>query len=131
MPEWREQPTSVMIRTLIGNTAAIMRRNHGFFRALFQRSLAGAGADYWPRMRAGTQKQGELLAEFLDARDEGGREGLAQDCIFALRAVDGAIVHRLLNDGPSLDDEAVIDSLSRMALTFLDIPDLGKPAKHR
>ena len=131
MPEWQEQPTSAMIRTLIGNTANIMRRNHGFFRALFQRSLAGAGADYWPRMRAGTQRQGELLAQFLTGRGEGGREGLTQDCIFVLRAVDGAIVHRLLNDGPSLDDEVVIDSLSRMALAFLGIPDQGQPAKRK
>jgi len=130
MPEWREQPTSAMIRTLIGNTANIMRRNHGFFRALFQRSLAGAGADYWPRMRAGTQRQGELLAEFLAARDEGGRPNLPQDCFFVLRAVDGAIVHRLLNDGPSLDDEAVIDSLARMALAFLGLSDHG-PAKRK
>jgi AcrR family transcriptional regulator len=131
MPEWQDQPTSAMVRTLIGNTANIMRRNHGFFRALFQRSLAGAGADYWPRMRAGTQRQGELLAEFLTARSEGVRDGLVQDCIFVLRATDGAIVHRLLNDGPSLDDEAVIDSLSRMALNFLNIPDHGKSAKRK
>jgi hypothetical protein len=131
MPEWQQQPTSAMIRTLIGNTASIMRRNHGFFRALFQRSLAGAGADYWPRMRAGTQRQGELLAEFLAARDEGGRERLTQDCIFVLRAVDGAIVNRLLNDGPGMDEQVVIDSLSRMALAFLSIPDHGTPAKQR
>ncbi len=120
-----------MIRTLIGNTAHIMRRNHGFFRALFQRSLAGAGADYWPRMRAGTQRQGELLAQFLTARSEGERENLVQDCIFVLRAVDGAIVHRLLNDTPPLDDDVVIDALSRMALGFLGLPDHGKPVKRK
>src|ERR1700749_4789439 len=45
LPEWRDQPTSAVVRTLIENTALIMKRNHGFFRALFQRSLAGAGAD--------------------------------------------------------------------------------------
>jgi len=131
MPEWQDQPTSTMIRTLIANTAAIMRRNHGFFRALFQRSLAGAGADYLPRMRAGTQRQGELLAAFLTARGETGRERLTQDCIFVLRSVDGAIVNRLLNDGPGMDEQVVIDSLSRMALAFLDIPDRGKPAKQK
>lgn len=131
MPEWQDQPTSAMIRTLIANTAAIMRRNHGFFRALFQRSLAGAGADYWPRMRAGTQRQGELLAEFLTTRGESRREGLTKDCIFVLRSVDGAIVNRLLNDGPGMDEQVVIDSLSRMALAFLDIPDHGKPAKQK
>jgi hypothetical protein len=35
-------------------------------------------------------------------------------------------VHRLLNDGsPYLDDEAAIDSLSRMTLAFLGIEDHG------
>ena len=129
MPEWREEPTAAMVRTLIANTAAIMRRNHGFFRALFQRSLAGAGADYWPRMRAGTQRQGELLARHLEARGEGRGEHLARDCIFVLRAVDGALVHRLLNDGPPMDEEILIDSLSRMALAFLGIADDDRLAK--
>jgi AcrR family transcriptional regulator len=132
LPEWREQPTSAMLRTLIENTAHIMRRNQGFFRALFQRSLAGAGADYWPRMRAGTQRQGERLAEFMLARGEGvGRENLTQDCIFVLRSVDGAIIHRLLNDGPYLDEAVVIDSLARMALAFLSLPDHGRPQRHK
>src|ERR1700753_2497148 len=93
--QWQAQPTAAMLRTLISNTALIMKRNHGFFRALFQRSLAGAGADYWPRMRAGTQRQGEMLAEFMRARGEGrGRADLTLDCIFILRSVDGALVHR-------------------------------------
>jgi len=132
LPEWQDQPTSAVVRTLIENTALIMKRNHGFFRALFQRSLAGAGADYWPRMRAGTQRQGELLAEFMRARGEGAdRENLAQDCIFVLRSVDGAIVNRLLNDGPYADESYVIESLSRMALAFLDLPDNGKPQRRK
>jgi AcrR family transcriptional regulator len=126
MPHWHDEPTSAMLRTLIANTAQIMKRNHGFFRALFQRTLAGTGADYWPRMRAGTQRQGELLAAFMTARGEGeGREDLVRDCIFVLRSVDGAIVHRLLNDGLYPDDEIVIDSLSRMAVAFLGIEDHG------
>ena len=130
MPEWQEQPTSAMIRTLIGNTALIMRRNHGFFRALFQRSLAGVGADYWPRMRAGTQRQGELLAAFLTSRGEGqGRDDLVKECVFVLRSVDGSLVHRLLNDGPSPDEDGAVDSLSRMALAFLGLTDHGPVAK--
>lgn len=129
MEDWEDQPASAVIRTLIENTAHIMKRNQGFFRALFQRSLAGAGADYWPRMRAGTGRQGELLAQFLIARGEDkGRENLAVDCTFILRSVDGAIVHRLLNDGPYIDEEFVIESLSRMALAFLEVEDHGKPA---
>ena len=123
--QWQEQPTAAMLRTLISNTALIMKRNHGFFRALFQRSLAGAGADYWPRMRAGTQRQGELLAAFMTARGEGqGRADLTLDCIFILRSVDGALVHRIVADGPIyMDDETAIDSLSRMAVAFLGLED--------
>jgi AcrR family transcriptional regulator len=124
MPLWQEEPTAVMVRTLIESTAAIMRRNQGFFRALFQRSLAGAASDSWPRMRAGTQRQGELLADFLRARGEGTHENLTEACIFALRSVDGVLVHRLLNDLPAGDDAFALDSLSRMALAFLGIPDL-------
>ena len=131
MEDWREQPTSVVVRTLIENTAHIMKRNHGFFRALFQRSLAGAGADYWPQMRAGTQRQGELLAKFLSARGEGTHENLEAACIFALRSVDGVLVHRLLNDGPYADEVFVLDSLSRMALSFLGIVDHGGPASQK
>ena len=124
MPEWREQPTAAMLRTLIENTAHIMKRNQGFFRALFQRSLAGAGADYWPSMRAGTGRQGVLLAQFLGARGEGAAHAdLALACTFILRSVDGAIVHRILNDGPFADEEFVIDSLTHMALAFLGVPN--------
>jgi AcrR family transcriptional regulator len=132
LPEWQGQPTSAVVRTLIENTALIMKRNHGFFRALFQRSLAGAGADYWPRMRAGTQRQGELLAELMRTRGEGAdRADLAQDCTFILRSVDGAIVHRLLNDGPYMDEAMVIENLSQMALAYLGLPDHGKPQKRK
>ena len=130
MPEWQEQPTAVMVRTLIENTAHIMKRNQGFFRALFQRSLAGAGADYWPSMRAGTGRQGVLLAEFLAARGEGCHENLPEACTFALRSVDGALVHRLLNDGPYADEAFVLDSLARMALSYLGVED-RTPAKRK
>lgn len=130
LPEWQDQPTSDMIRTLIENTAHIMKRNQGFFRALFQRSLAGAGADYWPRMRAGTARQGALLAGVLAARGEAqGREDLVQDCTFILRSVDGVLVHRLLNEGPAVDDAQVTDALSRMALAFLGIADQGRKTR--
>jgi AcrR family transcriptional regulator len=123
--QWQTQPTAALLRTLIGNTAFIMKRNHGFFRALFQRTMAGAGSDYWPRMRAGTQRQGELLAAMMAARGEGlGRADLTLDCIFILRSVDGALVHRMLNDGPAyMEDETAIESLSRMAVAFLGIED--------
>lgn len=127
MPQWRDQSTAVLVRALIEGTANVMTRNHGFFRALFQRSLAGAGAEYWPQMRAGTQRQGEMLAEFLSARGEGTGENLVEACVFILRSVDGALVHRMLNDGPYVDEEFVLESLSRMVLSYLGIPDQGAP----
>jgi AcrR family transcriptional regulator len=136
LPQWRDQPSPIVVRSLIAATAHIMKRNHGFFRALFQRSLAGAGADYWPQMRAGTQRQGELLAEFLAVRGEGTNENLSEACVFVLRSVDGALVHRMLNDGPYVDEEFVIDSLSRMVLAYLGIADTRtadskRPAKRQ
>jgi AcrR family transcriptional regulator len=131
LPQWQEQPSSVMVRALIEGTAHVMRRNHGFFRALFQRSLAGAGVDYWPQIRAGTQRQGELLAAFLTARGEGAIEDLTEACVFTLRSVDGALVHRMLNDGPYVDEDFVIDSLSRMALSYLVIPDHDRTRSQR
>jgi len=123
MPQWRDQPTAAVVRALVEGTASVMKRNHGFFRALFQRSLAGAGGDYWPQMRAGTQRQGELLADFLAARGEGTSENLTESCVFVLRSVDGALVHRMLNDGPYENEEFVIDSLSDMVLSYLGIAD--------
>ena len=131
LPQWREEPSATVVRSLIEATAHIMKRHHGFFRALFQRSLAGAGADYWPRMRAGTQRQGELLANFLAARGEGTHENLAVACVVALRSVDGALVHRMLNDGPYDDEGFVIDSLTNMALAYLGIAEAGHTQKSK
>jgi AcrR family transcriptional regulator len=128
LPQWQDEPTAALVRTLIENTAHIMKRNHGFFRALFQRSLAGAGADSWPRMRAGTQRQGELLAAHMRARGEGTHHvDLDAACIFALRSVDGVLVHRLLNEFPAVEDAFVIDALSRMAIGYLGIDDVAGP----
>ncbi len=128
LPQWQDEPTAALVRTLIENTAHIMKRNHGFFRALFQRSLAGAGADSWPRMRAGTQRQGELLAAHMRARGEGRHHAdLDAACIFALRSVDGVLVHRLLNEFPAVEDAFVIDALSRMAIGYLGIDDVAGP----
>jgi len=103
-------------------------------RAVMEKSehvmLAGAGADYWPSMRAGTGRQGALLAQFLVARGEGAHADMAEACTFALRSVDGALVHRLLNDGPYADETFVLDSLTHMALAFLGVETETKPARN-
>ena len=82
-------------------------------------------------MRAGTQRQGELLAGFLAARGEGTHANLAEACVFALRSVDGALVHRMLNDGPYVDEDFVIDSLTQMALAYLGIAEAAQAQKRK
>lgn len=64
MPRWRDAPPSVLLQTLVANTARAIERHPGFFRALFQRSLAGAGAIYFPSLRMADANAGRRLAEF-------------------------------------------------------------------
>lgn len=66
-----------------------------------------------------------MIAEFLAARGEGTSERLKEASVFVLRSVDGALVHRMLNDGPYEDEEFVIESLCRMVLSYLGVPDHG------
>jgi len=130
MPQWQDQPSAVVIQRFVEATARIMSRNEGFFRALFQRSLAGAGKDYWPQMRQGGELQGRALAEFLARRDEGTHEDMIAASILILRVVEGSLVHRMLNDGVQWPDEAqVIASLSRVVVTFLGLRDVGPKSK--
>jgi AcrR family transcriptional regulator len=44
MPQWAQAPTYEVLTTLVKNTARVIERHPGFFRALVQRTLAGAGA---------------------------------------------------------------------------------------
>jgi len=76
--------------------------------------LAGAGADCWPRMRAGTQRQGELLAAFMIARGEGlGTRNLAQDCIdFIVRHV--VVAHDFLICRQPFSEEFLIGLHERL-----------------
>src|SRR5690348_2813640 len=85
MPEWDDTPTAKVIETFVANTALIMKRNEGFFRALMQRSLAGAGEEYWPQMRKAGEQQGKSLAAFLEKRGEASGASLAQEATMALR----------------------------------------------
>jgi AcrR family transcriptional regulator len=126
MPQWRDQPSAVVIKRFIEATARIMNRNEGFFRALFQRSLAGAGKDFWPQMRKGGELQGRALAAFLAARGEGTHEDMAGASVLILRVVEGSLVHRMLNEGVQWPGEAhVIEQLTRMVVTYLGLEDSG------
>lgn len=124
MPEWADTPTYEVLRTLISNTARVIDRHPGFFRALFQRTLAGAGATYIPTLRAADETSGRRLAAFLRERGEGPTAALEESCIFGLRTIEAALIHRRLRSEiikEPLAPPFVIDSLTRMLAGYLEI----------
>lgn len=125
MPEWADAPTPEVLRTLVENTARVIDRHPGFFRALFQRTLAGAGEVYVPRLRAADERSGQRLAAFLRARGEGARPDLDAACVFGLRTIEAALVHRRLRAeslGEPVATPFVIDCLTAMLAALLAPP---------
>ena len=123
-PQWEGVPTAQVIRTLVENTGRVIQRHPGFFRAFFQRTLAGAGQTYSPALREADAYAGRKLAKFLRARGEGMSEGLEEACILGLRTVEAALIHRALHSADPGEDAPVYatDSLSRMLTLFLGVP---------
>lgn len=123
MPRWAEAPVYDVIRTLVDNTARVIQRHPGFFRALFQRTLAGAGPSYVPALRAADDYSGRRLADFLRARGEAHVADLDEACIFGLRTVEAALVNRALNSVNAYEPVTpfALDSLSRMLALYLGI----------
>jgi len=124
MPQWEGAPTAEVIKTLVENTARVIQRHPGFFRALFQRTLAGARETYSPALMAADAYSGRKLADFLRGRGEGMTDGLDEACILGLRTVDAALIHRALHSANPAEDLPVFatDSLSRMLTLFLGVP---------
>jgi AcrR family transcriptional regulator len=124
MPEWTETPTPKVLRTLVANTARVIERHPGFFRALFQRTLAGGGATYLPALRDADERSGRRLAAFLRSRGEGRASDLDDACIFGLRSVEAVLVHRCLRAEVLNEPVAtplVIESLTAMLLACLGL----------
>jgi AcrR family transcriptional regulator len=124
MPQWAQAPGDEVIRTLVKNTARVIERHPGFFRALFQRTLAGAGPIYVPALRAADEQSGRRLAAFLRARGEGLAEGLDEACIFGLRAVEAVLIHRRLRaeiSGEVVGSAYAIESLTTMLTESLGV----------
>ncbi|MDZ4376362.1 MAG: helix-turn-helix domain-containing protein [Phenylobacterium sp.] len=116
-PEWSDKPTYEVLHTLIGNSARVIERHQGFFRALFQRTLAGAGSSYILALRSADDESGRLLAAFLRSRGEGLGESLDDTCILALRTVDAVLINRVLRreiTGDAVAPPLVVDMLTRM-----------------
>lgn len=127
MEEWKDVPTAKVIETFIANTSAIMKRNEGFFRALVQRTLAGAGEDYWPQMRKAGEQQGKALAAFLKARGEAEGFDLAHRATLTLRVAEGVMLLQLLGVGAPSNEGALPDELAKLVQRQLGMK--VKPAR--
>lgn len=114
-PAWRTAPTPEVLRTLVQNTARVIERHPGFFRALFQRTVAGAGSPYYPALLKADVHKGTMLAQFLLGRGEGAGDpkGFTDDCIFGLRTVEATLIVR------SLRPETAADVSSPQSVTLL------------
>lgn len=124
MPKWASEPTYDVLRTLVTNTARVIERHPGFFRALFQRTLAGAALDYIPALRAADDRSGRKLAAFLRDRGEGRTDDLEEACIFGLRTMEAALIHRGLRaeaTGEPAGTPFVIESLTEMLAAYLGV----------
>jgi AcrR family transcriptional regulator len=124
MPEWDNVPTAEVVDTFVANTAQIMKRNEGFFRALVQRSLAGAGEDYWPQMRKAGEQQGRSLATFLESRGE----ATNGNPTMTLRIAEGMLLLRLIGVGAPMSESDMVEALTRLVKTQLGV---GAKAKKR
>jgi AcrR family transcriptional regulator len=129
LQRWHDATPAELIETYIEGTSRVLTRNSGFFRALYQRSLAGEAAAYWPELRAATRQAGLRLADFIRKKvPEAGDPELDERCVFCLRAVEGMLVHRLLHwkINEEFDQAFILKSLTRMTTTTLGLPSNSK-----
>jgi AcrR family transcriptional regulator len=131
MPQWENVPTEDVIATFVGNTALIMKRNEGFFRALMQRSLAGAGEEYWPQMRKAGEQQGKSLAAFLEKRSEASGGNLSHEATMALRVAEGMLLLRLVGVGAPMSESEMVVALAKLVKTQLGVTPSTKVKRKR
>lgn len=123
MPQWREALPSEVLRVLVENTARRIERHPGFFRALFQRVLAGAGPHYRPALMAADEYSGRRLAQYLRERGGGAGPDLDENCIMGLRTIQAALIHRMLLDySPNYrTPPEAVGALTRMLGLFVGV----------
>jgi AcrR family transcriptional regulator len=123
MPQCRVAAPGEVIEVLVQNTARRIERHPGFFRALFQRVLAGAGQHYRPALVAADEYSGRRLAQYI--RDSGEQAGpdLDQNCIMGLRTIQAALIHRMLLDySPNYrTPPEAVGGLTRMLALFVGV----------
>lgn len=133
LPRWSEETPTQLIDAYVRATARIMGANTGFFRALYQRSLDSEATEDWRELRAATQQAGRRLAGFLRERAPSlDRPDFERLCVFSLGAVEGAIIHHLLNRvmGDDLEGGFFLRSLTHMTTASLGLPPADPNPAH-
>ncbi|WP_293483916.1 TetR/AcrR family transcriptional regulator [Phenylobacterium sp.] len=124
-PERAGQPVYEVLEVLVRNTAQVIERHPGFFRALFQRMLAGAGRLYVPALWAADTASGLRLAAFLRSRGEGLPDALDDACALGLRSVEAILIQRVLRrdvvQQEAVAPPFVIDRLTRMLAACIGV----------
>jgi AcrR family transcriptional regulator len=130
MPKWREAAPGDLVYTLVRNTARAIERRAGFFRALFQRSLAGVPNSELDTLRQTDEHAGRRLAEFLRSVGASDRRDLEEACVFAIKALEGVIIQRILlsqRERPKLSTPETIDSLTALLWGYLRLDPKSLP----
>jgi AcrR family transcriptional regulator len=121
-PELADLRSAEVIRLFVKDILGDFKRNAGFIRALFQRTLDDGNQDYWPEIREAAALEGDGLARFLRARGELKHSDTRHNCDFIVRVIEGTIVHAVLHAGNALkDEERFLDDLARVAARYLEV----------
>ena len=130
-PQLAEQSPYDVLAVLVRNTAQVIERHPGFFRALFQRTLADAGPLYVPALWAADAASGRRLAAYLRARGAGTAEPLEEACALGLRTIEATLVQRVLRREVIVRDQFappfVTDRLTRMLAACVGVAPPPQP----
>jgi AcrR family transcriptional regulator len=130
MPKWRDAAPGDLVYTLVRNTARAIERRAGFFRALFQRSLAGLPISEADTLRQTDEHAGRRLAEFLRSVGASDRRDLDEACVFAIKSLEAVIIQRILlsqRERPKLSTPETIDSLTALLWGYLRLDPKSLP----
>lgn len=118
-----EAPIEEVIFILIRNTGRSMERHPGFFRALFERNMSGGVEPYLPVLRANDENTGRRLSSFLRSRGVSARAASVENCLFALKAVQSILLHRMMlsPSSGSISSPELAASLTRMMMAYIGI----------
>lgn len=122
MPKWRDAPAGELVITLVRNTTRAIERQSGFFRALFQRSLAGMPIAGVETLRQTDEHSGRRLAAYLRSVGASDRPDLDEACIFAVKTMAAVLIQRVLlsqRERPKLSTPETVDDLTALLWGYL------------